>query len=129
MKQFDELFSADFDAIDLIAYHHLQLNPDTPLPRIIIFLDEVMKAKNPTQSLHEACILMGRTSYEQTIDVLSTTLDPAVLNSEFTGSNRPVTIFPLPALKSIRTLFPEETAFHLATRFGGVSNIYCSCYA
>jgi hypothetical protein len=96
-----------------------------PPPRVIIFLDEILKARNPDESLHLVCEFMEIFSGSdlcKSVDVLSTTLDPEVIINLGTKSNRRASVAPLPAFRNIRKLFPDsDVAYHLAIRAGGVS--------
>lgn len=120
-------------ALEFIAQHHQVTQNTHEKPRIIVMIDEILKAKQPENVLHSICSTMENAHYYATsLDVLSTTLDPAVIESEKTGSSRKVRILPLPALRKLELLFPPEKnrlLFDFATRCGGVRSNYYNCTA
>lgn len=112
-------------ALEFIAEHHQLTQNTTEKPRIIVFIDEILKAKQPEELLRVICSLMDNAHYYATsLDVLCTTLDPAVLESQRACGGRYVRIIPLPMLRKIDLLFPPEKNGLLlacATRCGGVT--------
>lgn len=126
----EELFCMKHDtALEFIAQHHQKIQNTTEKPRIIVFIDDILKASRPEELLRNMLNQMETASpFFTSLDVLSTTLDLAVLESQRDGKTRYVQAIPLPALCKLEILFPPEEnglVFEIATRCGGVRLIQC----
>ena len=125
--------SLDLNQTLKIIQHHHAMTTGITKPHLILFIDEIAKSKSasmPNRDIDILSIACGAMEYVQTIEyasasVLSTTLDPDLLCTAASKSNRTIVIFPLPTLQSLEAIYQtnDPKVLNFVSRFGGVSSL------
>ena len=116
-------------ALQMILHRHrmdLNIPPSEPV-HCVIFLDEVLKVhfSKSSEVVSQFCALMHQApSYNASVTVFSTTLDPDVLEQERAHSNRQVVLHSLPALQHPAKFFQTDVQRMFAVAMGGVCLYY-----
>ncbi len=110
------------DVLQAIAYQYQKAHAFSELPRIVIFIDELMKSPDPQDALQAACPMMEYTGMVnwQSLSIVSSSLDPNLLLDQRRSFQRPVEVLPLPGIHSLSKLFPKIEDRMLAFELGGV---------